>query len=62
MRATRAILVDVTKCMGCRACEQACKLAHGLPEHSESRFSTTAYTVVEDHGDRYVRWALWLTG
>lgn len=29
------VLVDTTKCLGCRACERACALAHGLPPGEE---------------------------
>ncbi len=52
---TRAILIDITKCIGCHSCEQACKQLHGFPLDTETRLSPTALTVVEDHGDRYVR-------
>jgi formate dehydrogenase iron-sulfur subunit len=55
MENTRAILIDVTKCIGCRSCEQACKEIHGFPKETEYKLSTTALTIVEDHGDRYVR-------
>jgi formate dehydrogenase iron-sulfur subunit len=52
---TKAILIDITKCIGCRSCEQACKQLHGFPADSETKLSPTALTIVEDHGDRYVR-------
>jgi len=55
MENTRAILVDITKCIGCRSCEQACKEIHGFPKDSETKLSPTALTIVEEHGDRYVR-------
>jgi formate dehydrogenase iron-sulfur subunit len=55
MTTTRAILVDITKCIGCRNCEQACKQTHGFPLDSEAKLSPTALTVVEEHGDRFVR-------
>jgi formate dehydrogenase iron-sulfur subunit len=55
MAPTRAILVDITKCIGCRSCEQACKQIHGFPMGTEAKLSPTALTIVEDHGDRYVR-------
>lgn len=55
MENTRAILIDITRCIGCRSCEQACKQIHGFPQDPEPRLSTTAFTVVEEHGDRYVR-------
>ena len=52
---SRAILVDITKCIGCRSCEQACKEIHGFPKATEAKLSATALTVVEEHGDHYVR-------
>ncbi len=55
MASTRGILVDITKCIGCRSCEQACKQIHGFTTDTEYKLSTTALTVVEDHGDRFVR-------
>jgi formate dehydrogenase iron-sulfur subunit len=55
MATTKAILVDITKCIGCRSCEQACKQIHGFPMDSEAKLSPTALTVVEERGDRYVR-------
>ncbi len=55
MAATRAILVDITKCIGCRSCEQACKQIHGFPMSTENKLSPTALTIVEERGDRFVR-------
>lgn len=55
MEKTRAILVDITKCIGCRACEQACKQVHGFPPDPEAKLSPTALTVIEEHGDKFVR-------
>ena len=55
MATTKAILVDITKCIGCRSCEQACKQIHGFPMDSETKLSPTALTVVEECGDRFVR-------
>jgi formate dehydrogenase iron-sulfur subunit len=55
MATSRAILVDITKCIGCRSCEQACKQIHGFPMASEMKLSPTALTVVEERGDRFVR-------
>jgi len=52
---TKAILVDITQCVGCRSCEQACKEAHGLPPENEPVLSATALTVVEQRGDKFVR-------
>jgi len=55
MPKTKAILIDITKCIGCRSCEQACKQIHGFPANTETKLSPTAFTIVEDHGDRFVR-------
>jgi formate dehydrogenase iron-sulfur subunit len=55
MERARAILVDITKCIGCRSCEQACKEVHGFPKATEAQLSPTALTVIEEHGDKYVR-------
>jgi formate dehydrogenase iron-sulfur subunit len=55
MATTKAILIDITKCIGCRSCEQACKQIQGFPLEAETRLSATALTVVEERGDRFVR-------
>ena len=34
--ASASILVDTTKCLGCRMCERACAEANGLPEPAKS--------------------------
>ena len=52
----RALLIDVTRCIGCGACAQACKEKQGFPEAEERELSATALTVLHDEGnDRYVR-------
>jgi Fe-S-cluster-containing dehydrogenase component len=50
------VLVDTTRCIGCRSCEFACAEANGLPEPDESleptperQTSTTQWTVVQAH-------------
>ena len=55
MASTKALLIDITKCIGCGSCEQACKQLHGFPVDLEAKLSPTALTVVEQHGDRFVR-------
>src|SRR5215467_2614225 len=55
MENTRSILVDITKCIGCRSCEQACKQVHGFPLETEAKLSVTALTVIEERGDHFVR-------
>jgi len=50
-----AILVDTTRCIGCMACQAACQHEYGFPEREEKELSATARTIVEEHGDYYVR-------
>src|SRR5581483_4826948 len=54
-RNSKALLVDITKCIGCHACEQTCKELHGFSPESEPVLSATAFTVIETRGDRFVR-------
>jgi formate dehydrogenase iron-sulfur subunit len=55
MAKPKALLIDVTKCIGCQACALACKEANGLPGEEESELSATAYTVVKEKDDVYYR-------
>ena len=54
---SRALLFDITRCVGCRACAQACKESHGFPgDGEETELDAVTYTVVLDKGnDRYLR-------
>ena len=48
----RALLVDIKRCIGCRACVGACKEIHGFPgDDSATELSATAYTAMVDHDD-----------
>ncbi|HWR35195.1 MAG TPA: 4Fe-4S dicluster domain-containing protein [Clostridia bacterium] len=51
----KAILVDIKRCVGCQSCEQACQRVHGFPEQHQAHLSDTALTVVEQHGEKFVR-------
>jgi formate dehydrogenase iron-sulfur subunit len=51
----RALLIDITLCVGCNACQEACKKANNLPEGEEKKLSSTAYTALEEHNGVYVR-------
>ena len=53
----RAILFDVTRCVGCRECAKACKAAHAFPgTGEETELDAVTYTVLLDKGDdRYLR-------
>jgi formate dehydrogenase iron-sulfur subunit len=54
---SRALLFDVTRCIGCRACARACKESHGFPgTGEETDMDAVTNTVVLDKGDdRYLR-------
>ncbi len=61
------ILVDTTRCVGCRSCEMACAEAHGFPEpdsdpsvfEKERSLSTTQWSIVNRYstqkGEVYVK-------
>jgi formate dehydrogenase iron-sulfur subunit len=53
----KALLVDVTRCVGCRLCMEACADAHGIVDSDlESQtLSATNLTVVQEVGDLNVR-------
>jgi len=55
MARSKALLIDITKCIGCGACASACKEANGLPGEPEEELSSTAYTVVKQKDDVYYR-------
>jgi formate dehydrogenase iron-sulfur subunit len=51
----KALLIDITKCIGCQTCAGACKEAHGTPGDPEPHLSATALTVVTDQDGKFVR-------
>ena len=51
----KALLIDITKCIGCQTCAGACKEAHGTPGDPEPRLSETALTIVQDKDGKFVR-------
>ncbi len=51
----KAMLIDITLCIGCNSCQAACKVANGLPEDEEKKLSATAYTALEEHDGVFVR-------
>lgn len=57
MLKTKALLIDITKCVGCGACSRACAEANQLPVEEASELSATHYTVVKsyNHDQTYVR-------
>jgi formate dehydrogenase iron-sulfur subunit len=56
-RKQKALLIDITKCVGCRACENTCKEVHGFPADKPTPvLSATAFTVLEERADaKFVR-------
>lgn len=57
MSAMKALLIDVTKCVGCKECERACATANGLPQKEGTDLSAEQYTVVKsvNNDQAYVR-------
>jgi formate dehydrogenase iron-sulfur subunit len=54
--AHRAILVDVTRCVGCGSCVQACQETNGQTAHEARGLDEQTYTYLMDRGhDVYVR-------
>jgi len=51
----KALLIDITKCVGCHACEQACRETHGQPLEQPAKLTATAFTVLETHDEKFVR-------
>lgn len=51
----KGVLIDITKCIGCQQCVSACKIQNNLPDIDETKLSVTAYTIVEEREERYVR-------
>ncbi len=52
---SKALLIDITKCIGCQQCSIACKTGHNQPGDPEPTLSATAFTAVEPRGEKFVR-------
>ncbi|NCO69316.1 MAG: 4Fe-4S dicluster domain-containing protein [Acidobacteria bacterium] len=51
-----AKLIDVTKCIGCQSCVEACQKTNGQPAHEARGFDDQTFTYLLDRGsDTYVR-------
>lgn len=53
----KALLIDLTLCVGCNACQMACKEANHMPEpeKEEKSLSSTTYTALEEYDGVFVR-------
>jgi formate dehydrogenase iron-sulfur subunit len=47
----KGMLIDITKCIGCGLCREACRQQNGLPESSDTDLSERTLTVVKTAGD-----------
>lgn len=52
---SKGLLIDITKCIGCRSCEAACKTQNKLPENNDVDLTASTYTKVMERGDKFVR-------
>ncbi|MDR3671230.1 MAG: 4Fe-4S dicluster domain-containing protein [Holophaga sp.] len=53
--AQKALLIDISMCIGCNACQDGCKAANNLPAGEEKRLSPTAFTALEEHDGKWAR-------
>ena len=51
MMKSKGLLVDISKCIGCRECAHACAKINNLPEEDAMELSATHYTVVKGYND-----------
>ena len=55
MTSPKAMLIDITMCVGCNTCQDACKRQNKLSGDAETKLSATAYTALEEHKGVTVR-------
>jgi len=46
-RHSNGVLIDTTRCIGCKSCQSACKQANGLPDDHPVALSATTLTIVD---------------
>jgi formate dehydrogenase iron-sulfur subunit len=51
----KALLIDISQCIGCNACQAGCKAENKLPEGDEKALSLTAFTALSEHDGKFVR-------
>jgi formate dehydrogenase iron-sulfur subunit len=49
----KALLIDITRCIGCGACSQACKVANELPLEVAPQLAADTWTVVKRRGESH---------
>ena len=55
MNSTKALLIDLTMCIGCNSCQVACKKEYGLSDGEEKHLSASAFTALDEFDGTYVR-------
>ncbi|HQL47450.1 MAG: Formate dehydrogenase, nitrate-inducible, iron-sulfur subunit [Acidobacteria bacterium ADurb.Bin340] len=55
MAQKKALLIDISLCVGCNACQDACKVENNLAPGEEKALSPTAYTALDDYDGVFVR-------
>lgn len=51
----KALLIDITMCVGCNSCQDACKAEYNLAPGAEKALSLTAYTALSEYDGVFVR-------
>ena len=51
MTTSKGLLIDISKCVGCRECARACADVNNLPQEEAAELSATHYTVVQSFND-----------
>jgi formate dehydrogenase iron-sulfur subunit len=55
MAQRKALLIDISLCIGCNSCQEGCKVENKLPAGEEKHLSLTAFTALSEHKGRFVR-------
>ena len=55
MTKNKAMLIDITMCIGCNSCQEACKTANNLTPGEEKSLSASAYTALNEYDGVFVR-------
>jgi formate dehydrogenase iron-sulfur subunit len=55
MAQKKALLLDISICIGCNACQDGCKAENKLPDGAEKLLSPTAFTALNEYDGKFVR-------